>query len=46
MTQPLRKAHARIWVALAVALVMLFVTALMVRPGVPVNPELNWEAMR
>ena len=46
MTQPLRKAHSRIWVVLAVALVTLFVAALATRPAAPTNPNLNWEAIR
>lgn len=47
MTRPLRKAHLRIWMALAVLLPILFARALMVRHSTtPANPSVHWEQLR
>jgi hypothetical protein len=47
MMQPLRRAHFRIWLALAVALCTVFITGLLVRrTTTPPNPNLHWEQFR
>ncbi len=47
MIRPLRRAHARIWLALAVLLPALFTAALLARRGTtPRNPQLHWEQYR
>ena len=47
MTQPLRRAHLRIWLALAVILYAVFVAGLLARrSATPRNPNLNWEQYR
>ena len=47
MTAPLRRAHSRIWLALAVALYAILTAALLVRrPTTPANPGLHWEQYR
>ena len=47
MTQPLRRAHFRIWLALAVILYAVFVAGLLARrSATPRNPNLNWEQYR
>ena len=44
MTRPLRRAHARIWLILAILLPVLFVAGLLVRqPTTPSNPDFHWE---
>jgi hypothetical protein len=47
MIAPLRRAHFRIWLALAVALYAIFVAGLLARrPTTPPNPGLHWEQYR
>lgn len=47
MTQPLRRAHFRIWVAMAVTLCAIFVAGLRLRrTTTPPNPNLHWEEYR
>ncbi len=47
MTQPLRRAHFRIWLALAAILYVVFVAGLLARrSATPPNPDLNWEQYR
>ena len=46
MIQPLRRVHFRTWIALAIVLVALFVSALAVRPVQPRNPNLHWESLK
>jgi hypothetical protein len=47
MTQPLRRAHFRIWLALAVILYAVFAAGLLARrSATPPNPDLNWEQFR
>ena len=47
MIQPLRRAHFRIWIVLAVILFAVFVAGLRVRRSTtPVNPNLHWEQYR
>lgn len=47
MTAPLRRAHLRIWLVLAVALYAVFAAGLLVRRDpAPRNPNLNWEQYR
>ena len=44
MTRPLRRAHLRIWIALAVLLYTIFAAGLLVRrSATPPNPQLHWE---
>jgi hypothetical protein len=45
--QPLRRAHFRIWVVLAVVLYAVFISGLLVRrTSTPPNPNLHWEQFR
>jgi hypothetical protein len=45
--QPLRRAHFRIWVVLAVVLYAVFIAGLFVRrTNTPPNPNLHWEQFR
>ena len=47
MIQPLRRAHFRIWVVMAVLLYAVFVAGLLVRrTTTPPNPTLHWEQVR
>ncbi len=47
MIRPLRRAHALIWLALAVLLPALFAAAMLSRRGaIPRNPQLQWEQYR
>jgi hypothetical protein len=47
MIRPLRKAHLRIWIVLAVVLPVLLVGSLIVRQETtPTNPELRWERFK
>ena len=47
MIRPLRRAHSRIWLALAVLLPVIFAAALLGRrDAAPPNPQLNWEQYR
>jgi hypothetical protein len=47
MTAPLRRAHLRIWLVLAIALYAVFAAGLSVRRDpAPRNPNLNWERYR
>ena len=47
MIQPLRKAHLRIWMALAVLLAILFTRALAARRSTtPPNRGIYWERFR
>jgi hypothetical protein len=47
MTRPLRRAHFRIWVALAVLLYVVFTAGLAARrSATPRNPDLHWEQYR
>jgi hypothetical protein len=47
MIQPLRRAHFRIWVALAVVLYTVFVAGLLGRrSATPANADLDWEQYR
>ena len=47
MTRPLRRAHLRIWVMLAVLLYAVFLGGLLARHGAtPQNPNLNWVQYR
>src|ERR1043166_709359 len=44
MTRPLRRAHFRVWIALAVLLPALFALGLAARRNTtPANPGLSWE---
>jgi hypothetical protein len=44
MTRPLRRAHLRIWLVLAIVLPALFILALSARRGTtPINPGFHWE---
>jgi hypothetical protein len=46
MTQPLRRAHFRIWLVLAAALYAVFVAGLLARRSTtPRNPNLHWEQL-
>jgi len=46
MTQPLRKLHLRVMIALAVLLPAAFVAGLAARnPPAPANPQIRWEAL-
>jgi hypothetical protein len=45
--QPLRRAHFRIWVVLAVVLYAVFISGLLVRrTSTPPNPNLHWVQFR
>lgn len=47
MTAPLRRWHFWIWIVLCLALVVLFIAGLAVRPSGPAaNPTLHWEQYR
>ena len=47
MIQPLRRAHFRIWVLLALLLYGVFLAGLLVRrTTTPPNPTLQWERLR
>jgi hypothetical protein len=47
MTRPLRDAHLRIWLVLAVAIFALFAAGLTARrPTTPINPYLHWELLK
>lgn len=47
MTRPLRRAHSRIWMGLAVLLPLLLAAALAARrDSTPRNPQLHWEQYR
>jgi hypothetical protein len=47
MTQPLRRAHLRIWIVLGVVLYAVFAAGLLARRDpTPRNPNLNWEQYR
>jgi hypothetical protein len=47
MIRPLRRAHFRIWVAMAVVLYTVFIASLLVRrTSTPPNPNLHWEQYR
>jgi hypothetical protein len=47
MIQPLRRAHFRIWVALAVLLYAVLLAGLLVRRStIPPNPTIHWEEVR
>jgi hypothetical protein len=47
MTRPLRRAHLRIWVALAVALYAIFAAGLLARRDpAPRNHDFHWEQYR
>lgn len=47
MTQPLRRAHLWIWVALAIVLPVFLAAGLLARrPTTPVNPGLAGERLR
>jgi hypothetical protein len=44
MIRPLRRAHRRIWIVLAVLLPFLYAAGLLARRStMPRNPELHWE---
>jgi hypothetical protein len=47
MIQPLRRAHFRIWLVLAVVLYALFLAGLIVRRSTtPLNPNVHWEKLQ
>jgi hypothetical protein len=47
MTRPLRRAHLRIWITLAVLLPVLLVTAVAARrTTTPRNSDMVWERIR
>lgn len=47
MIQPLRRAHFRIWVALAAIVYAVFLAGLLLRrTTTPVNSSLQWERLR
>jgi hypothetical protein len=47
MIQPLRRAHFRTWLVLAVLLYAVWIAGLATRRNAtPPNPELHWEAPR
>ena len=44
MTRPMRQRHLQVWIALAVALPLLFIAAMAARrDATPVNSHLVWE---
>ena len=46
MTQPIRRAHWRIMLVLAVMLPAAFVAGILARrPAPPANPKMNWSAL-
>ena len=47
MTRPLRRAHFRIWLVLAVMLYAVFLTGILVRRSTtPPNPNVRWELLQ
>ena len=47
MIRPLRRAHLRIWLVLAVALWAVFLAGLMARRSTtPRNPNVHWEQLK
>ena len=47
MIRPLRRAHHRIWLALAILLPLILAASLLARrEATPRNPQLNWEQYR
>jgi len=47
MIQPLRRAHFRIWVVLALVLYAVLIAGLVARRATtPPNPNLHWEQLR
>ena len=47
MIQPLRRAHFRIWLVLAVVLYVIFIAGLLTRQtSTPQNQDLHWERYR
>jgi hypothetical protein len=47
MIQPLRRAHFRIWLVLAIVLYVVFAAGLLARRSTtPANPNLHWEQLR
>jgi hypothetical protein len=47
MTRPLRRAHRRVWLLLAVLLPALYVAALAARrTTTPPNPDIVWERLK
>ncbi|MFN0170463.1 MAG: hypothetical protein ACKV22_28925 [Bryobacteraceae bacterium] len=47
MTRPLRRAHFRIWIVLALLLYAILTAGILARRStMPVNPNLNWEQYR
>ncbi len=47
MIQPLRRAHFRIWLVLAVLLYAVFIAGLLARRSTtPPNPNFHWEQLR
>jgi len=47
MIQPLRRAHFRIWLVLAVVLYAVFIAGLLARrTSTPPNPNLHWGQFR
>lgn len=47
MIAPLRRAHLRIWLVLALALSAMFIAGLRARrSATPRNPDLRWEQFR
>ena len=47
MIQPLRRAHLRIWVVLAVGLYALLIAGLLARRNTtPPNPGVHWEQLQ
>ena len=47
MIRPLRRAHFRIWLVLAVVLYAVFVTGLIARRSTtPRNPNVHWEQLQ
>lgn len=47
MTRPLRRAHFRAWLTLALLLPVLWVAGLLARKSPnPINPNLHWEKLK
>ena len=47
MIQPLRRAHFRIWLVLAVLLYAVWIAGLAARHATtPINPDFHWEPTR